>query len=52
MSQQFIQEALLEAKKSPMNSKYGAILVYRNKNISKACNTYKSPICTNRNCFL
>lgn len=52
MSSHFIQVALSEAKKSPMNAKYGAVLVYRNRIISKAYNTYKLPICTNRCCFL
>ena len=38
----FIDEALLQAHKSPMTAKYGAVLVYRNKVISYAYNTYKT----------
>lgn len=53
MSYQFIQEALLEAKKSPMTAKYGAVLVYRNRIISKGYNTYKPPISnSSRYCLL
>ena len=37
----FIDEATKEAYKSPMNSKYGAILIYRNNIISRGYNKLK-----------
>ena len=37
----FILKALDQANKSPMEVKFGAVLVYRNKIISSSYNTYK-----------
>jgi len=51
--QDFINQALLQAKKSPMVAQYGAVLVHRNRIISKGYNTYKTPISTlNKHCVL
>ena len=41
----FLNKAYIEANKSPMSAKYGAVLVYRNRIISYAHNTYKN--CSN-----
>lgn len=40
----FVKEAVEIAKKSPMRSKFGAILVHRNKIVSRGYNTYKTKI--------
>ena len=40
MNHHFVEEAIQQALKSPMKDKYGAVLVYRNKIISKGFNTY------------
>lgn len=37
----FINEAIKEAKKSPMKNKYGALLIFRNKIISRGYNKFK-----------
>ncbi len=51
-NQVFIQEAYLEALKSPMATNYGAVLVYQNKIISKGHNHYKSNITNSLKCCL
>lgn len=38
----FVLEAKKQALKSPMNNKYGAVLVYNNKIISRGYNYYTS----------
>jgi deoxycytidylate deaminase len=49
----FIDEAIKQAKKSPMEVKFGAILIYKNKIISAGFNTYKSNISNKLNqCLL
>jgi len=48
----FVSVAIEEARKSLMKSKYGAVLVYRNKIISKGYN-YDTHINTlNKSCLL
>jgi deoxycytidylate deaminase len=47
----FASEAEKEALKSPMSKKYGAVLVYNNKIISRGFNYYKH-IGNNRQCPL
>lgn len=50
----FINVALEQAQKSPITSKkFGAILIHRNRVISKAFNYYKTRISTNNSqCIL
>jgi deoxycytidylate deaminase len=50
--QVIIDEAYNEAIKSPMNKKIGAILVYRNKIISRGHNYYNMQTVFNTNVFL
>jgi hypothetical protein len=48
----FVSIAVEEARKSHMSQKYGAVLIYRNKIISKGHN-YDTHISTlNRSCLL
>jgi deoxycytidylate deaminase len=42
----FIEQALLEAQKSPVSSKYGAVLVNRNKIIARGHNKHSGNIGT------
>jgi hypothetical protein len=48
MSKNILKKAVIlgkiEAMKSPIHNRYCAILIYRNKIISMAYNTYKGPI--------
>jgi len=49
----YLQAARQEALKSPIQSQYGAILILRNKIISKSHNEYKSHISDkNQQCIL
>ena len=48
----FSQQALTEARKSPMSRQYGAILIHNNKVISRGFNYYKSNITSNLKCCL
>jgi hypothetical protein len=48
----YFELALQEAQKSPMSSKYGAIIVYNNMVISKAYNTYKKHSSIQNQCLL
>jgi deoxycytidylate deaminase len=48
----FIQQAYLEALKSPMIKNYGAILVHHNKIISRGYNYYKSHLTSKLSCCL
>jgi deoxycytidylate deaminase len=48
----FALEALAEAKKSPLDSQYGALLIHNNKIISRGFNYYKSNISSNLKCCL
>lgn len=51
--QEAISEAILQAQKSPLSSKYGAVLVNRNKIISAGHNKYSGNIGTlNKYCLL
>jgi deoxycytidylate deaminase len=47
-----MEVAIKEAKKSPMKSKYGAVLLYHNKVISSGYNTYTNISSLNKNCPL
>lgn len=47
----FIDEALKEANKSPMKNKYGALLIYRNKIISRGYNKFKGKPTNNCLCI-
>ncbi len=48
----FAEEALSEAKKSPLDRKYGALLIHNNKIISRGFNYYKSNMTSNVKCCL
>ena len=48
----FFDLALEQAMKSPMHSKYGAVLVSDNKVMSKGFNTYKTFKNNNHQCIL
>lgn len=49
----FVSHAINEAKKSPMYTRYGAILLYRNKVVSLGFNDYSGPIRRiQHSCFL
>ena len=52
VNQEFINQAYLEALKSPMATNYGAIIVYKNKIISKGHNYYKSNMSNSLKCCL
>ena len=39
--QSFVEEAILEAKKSPNSSKHAALLIHNNKIISRGHNQFK-----------
>jgi len=41
--EQYLKIAGEEAKKSPMIKKHGALLIYRNKIISRGFNNYSNP---------
>jgi deoxycytidylate deaminase len=45
-----IEEATKEAKKSPMKNQYGALLIYRNKIISRGYNKFKGILSKNKSC--
>lgn len=47
----FVREAYLQALKSTMEKRYGAVLVYRNKIIAKGYN-YEKNISTLNRCYL
>lgn len=52
MLNRFVIEAINEALKSPLSKKYGAVLVYKGKIISRGYN-YDTHICSsNRQCLL
>jgi len=40
----FIEEAILEAQKSPNSSKHAALLIYNNKIISRGHNQFKGSV--------
>jgi deoxycytidylate deaminase len=48
----FAEEALLEAKKSPMAKQYAALLIHKGRIISRGHNYYKSNITSNLKCCL
>lgn len=49
--QHFIDIAIEQAEKSPMNNKYGAVLIHRNKIVSMGYN-YDIHITTGNKCCL
>lgn len=52
MLQKFIDYAKEQALKSPMNNKYGAVLIYRNKIIASGFNYYTHNKFLNNQCLL
>lgn len=53
MLHHFVYEATLQALKSPIDKKVGAVLIYRNKIISRGYNTHRRKISTlSRSCLL
>ena len=44
MSQKFIEKAILQADRSPMKKRYGALLVYSRRIISMGYNNYRRGI--------
>ena len=47
MEQEYINHAIFQASKSPMETKFGAVLIYRNKIISSGFNSYKTRLSSN-----
>lgn len=50
--EQFIEIAKKEALKSPLKHKYGAVLIYKNKVISKGYNFFKKSLSSNVNQYV
>lgn len=50
--QRFVERAVQCAKKSPMEVKYGAVLIYNGKVVSEGFNCYSNKFTLNKYCVL